>query len=208
MKVADHRCGHRRHHRRAGGRRRGVATRSSTATHEVGGTWLTTTYPGIGVDTPSAYYSLSREVNPDWTSYYPQGAEYQAYLVALADKHKLRKHTRFGTEVEALWWDEERKQWQIHSVDRDGTRDISYASVVITAAGYLNRPRWPELPGRETFAGISIHSALWDPVAGSHRQAGGDHRGRLHRRADRRRLCRRGAAPDGVPASAALGCAA
>ena len=76
---------------------------------EVGGTWLTTNYPGIGVDTPSAYYSLSREVNPDWSSYYPQGAEYQAYLVALADKHRLREHTRFGTEVDALWWDEDRE---------------------------------------------------------------------------------------------------
>ena len=130
---------------------------------EVGGTWLTTYYPGIGVDTPSAYYSLSRELNPDWSSYYPEGAEYQAYLVSLVDKHGLREHTRFGTEVEALWWDEERKQWQIHSVSADGARDISYARVVITAAGYLNRPRWPEFPGRETFEGTSIHSALWDP---------------------------------------------
>ncbi|WP_255799532.1 flavin-containing monooxygenase [Mycobacteroides abscessus] len=130
---------------------------------EVGGTWLTTTYPGIGVDTPSAYYSLSREVNPDWTNYYPQGAEYQAYLVALADKYRLREHTRFGTEVEALRWDEERQQWQIHSVNADGEHDVSYARVVVTAAGYLNRPRWPELPGRERFQGISIHSARWDP---------------------------------------------
>lgn len=129
---------------------------------EVGGTWLTTTYPGIGVDTPSAYYSLSREVNPEWTSYYPQGAEYQAYLVALADKYGLREHIRFGTEVTALWWDEDRAQWQIHSVDRDGKRDITHSRVVITAAGYLNRPRWPELSGRETFAGTSIHSAQWD----------------------------------------------
>ena len=130
---------------------------------EVGGTWLTTKYPGIGVDTPSAYYSLSREVNPEWTNYYPQGAEYQAYLVALADKHRLREHTRFDTEVEALWWDDDRQQWEIHSVGGDGTRDISHARVVITAAGYLNRPRWPELPGRNTFGGISVHSALWDP---------------------------------------------
>ncbi len=130
---------------------------------EFGGTWLTTVYPGIGVDTPSAYYSLSREVKPDSSSYYPQGAEYQAYLVALADKHGLREHTRFRTEVEALWWDEDRRQWQIHFVDRDGNRDVSYARVVITAAGYLNRPRWPDLPGRNTFAGISIHSAQWDP---------------------------------------------
>jgi cation diffusion facilitator CzcD-associated flavoprotein CzcO len=131
---------------------------------EVGGTWLTTTYPGIGVDTPSAYYSLSREVNPEWSSYYPQGAEYQAYLVALADKHELRRHIRFGTEVEALRWDEERQQWQIHSRSGDGTTTVDHASVVVTAAGYLNRPRWPDLSGRESFGGISIHSAHWDPA--------------------------------------------
>lgn len=130
---------------------------------EVGGTWLTTKYPGIGVDTPSAYYSLSREVNPEWSNYYPQGAEYQAYLVALADKHRLREHIRFDTEVEALWWDDEHQRWDIHSVAADGTRDVSHASVVVTAAGYLNRPRWPDVPGRDTFAGVSVHSALWDP---------------------------------------------
>lgn len=129
---------------------------------DVGGTWLTTTYPGIGVDTPSAYYSLSRELNPEWTSYFPQGAEYQAYLVAVAGKYRLRERTRFGTEVEALWWDEGRREWQIHSMDPAGNRAISYAQVVITAAGYLNRPRWPDLDGRETFAGSSIHSAQWD----------------------------------------------
>lgn len=140
----------------------GVSFQIFDRNDEVGGTWLTTTYPGIGVDTPSAYYSLSREVNPDWTSYYPEGGEYQAYLVDLADKHGLREHTRFGTQVEALWWDEDRLQWQIHSVDRDGNRDVSYARVVVTAAGYLNRPRWPDVPGRDTFAGTSIHSALWD----------------------------------------------
>ncbi|OBI40834.1 NAD(P)/FAD-dependent oxidoreductase [Mycobacterium sp. E796] len=130
---------------------------------EVGGTWYTTTYPGIGVDTPSAYYSLSREVNGDWSSYYPMGPEYQSYLVSVADKSSLRQHTRFGTEVEALHWQERRNQWQIHAVGPDGTRDVSYANVVIPAAGYLNRPRWPDLPGRETFSGISVHSALWDP---------------------------------------------
>ena len=129
---------------------------------EVGGTWLTTTYPGIGVDTPSAYYSLSRELNPDWSNYYPQGAEYQAYLMALADKHDLRRHVRFNTEVEALWWDEQRQQWQIHSRSADGTGSVDYATVVVTAAGYLNRPRFPDVKGRDTFSGISIHSAQWD----------------------------------------------
>ncbi|MGH3970215.1 MAG: flavin-containing monooxygenase [Mycobacterium sp.] len=130
---------------------------------EVGGTWLTTTYPGIGVDTPSTYYSLSCELNPDWSSYYPMGWEYQSYLQAVADKYQIRDHTRFNTEVEALWWDDEQQRWQIHARSADGTRAVSHATVVITAAGYLNRPRFPDFDGRETFAGISIHSAQWDP---------------------------------------------
>ncbi len=130
---------------------------------EVGGTWYTTTYPGIGVDTPSAYYSLSRDINGDWSSYYPMGSEYQAYLTSVADKNNLRQRTRFGTEVEALWWDDRRGQWQIHAVGPDGARDVSYANVVIPAAGYLNRPRWPDLAGLGTFSGVEIHSAQWDP---------------------------------------------
>ncbi|ABM13689.1 flavin-containing monooxygenase [Mycolicibacterium vanbaalenii] len=131
---------------------------------EVGGTWYTAVYPGIGVDTPSAYYSLSRDINGDWTSYYPQGAEYQRYLESVADKNALRDHIRFNTEVEALWWDEKRTMWEVRTVAPDGTRDVSYANVVVPAAGYLNRPRWPELAGRETFGGVSIHSAEWDPA--------------------------------------------
>lgn len=130
---------------------------------DVGGTWYTAVYPGIGVDTPSAYYSLSRDINGDWTSYYPQGREYQAYLESVADKNDLRRHTRFATEVDALRWDEDRGQWEVHTVDRGGVRAVSHANVVIPAAGYLNRPRWPDLAGRDSFAGISIHSAEWDP---------------------------------------------
>ena len=131
---------------------------------EVGGTWYTAVYPGIGVDTPSAYYSLSRDINGDWSSYYPQGGEYQAYLESVADKNKLRERTRFSTEVEALSWDDERNQWRIQAVGPGGSREVSYANVVIPAAGYLNRPRWPELEGMDAFAGISIHSAQWDPA--------------------------------------------
>ena len=130
---------------------------------EVGGTWYTAVYPGIGVDTPSAYYSLSRDINGDWSSYYPQGAEYQRYLQSVADKNGLRKRTRFSTEVVALRWVEDRKMWEVNTVGADGTAAVSYANVVVPAAGYLNRPRWPELSGLETFGGVSIHSALWDP---------------------------------------------
>lgn len=131
---------------------------------EVGGTWYTAVYPGIGVDTPSAYYSLSRDINGDWSSYYPQGGEYQAYLESVADKNNLRERARFSTEVEALSWDDERNQWRIQALGPGGSREVSYANVVIPAAGYLNRPRWPELEDMDAFAGISVHSAQWDPA--------------------------------------------
>lgn len=130
---------------------------------EVGGTWYTTVYPGIGVDTPSAYYSLSRDINGDWSSYYPQGPEYQRYLQSVADKNGLRERIRFNTEVEGLRWDDAQARWEIRTVGKDGSREVGYANVVIPAAGYLNRPRWPELAGRDTFGGVSIHSAEWDP---------------------------------------------
>lgn len=141
----------------------GIAYEIYERNPEVGGTWLTTTYPGIGVDTPSTYYSLSCELNPDWSSYYPMGWEYQSYLQAVADKYAIRDHTRFDTEVEALWWDDGQHRWQIHARSADGTHTVSHATVVITATGYLNRPRFPDLEGAETFAGVSIHSAQWNP---------------------------------------------
>ncbi len=141
----------------------GIAYEIIDRNDEVGGTWYTAVYPGIGVDTPSAYYSLSRDINGDWSSYYPQGAEYQCYLKSVADKNALRDHIRFSTEVQALRWVEDRKLWEVRTVAADGTQDVSYANVVVPAAGYLNRPRWPELAGRDTFGGVSIHSAEWDP---------------------------------------------
>ena len=127
---------------------------------EVGGTWYTTTYPGIGVDTPSAYYSLSREVNPDWSSYYPQGAEYQAYLVALADKHKLRAHTRFrhrgrGAVVGRRAQTVADPFGQRRRCGATSAMPTSWSPPPATSTGRAG----PTVKGRDTFAGISIHSA-------------------------------------------------
>ena len=140
----------------------GIAYEIYDRNDEVGGTWYTTVYPGLGVDTPSAYYSLSRDINGDWSSYYPMGDEYQRYLEAVAEANDLRAHTRFSTAVTALRWDEQRAQWEIRATGPDG-ESVDYANVVLPAIGYLSRPRWPELAGRDSFGGISIHSALWDP---------------------------------------------
>jgi 4-hydroxyacetophenone monooxygenase len=37
------------------------------------------------------------------------------------------------------------------------------AKAVISAVGQLNRPKLPDIPGRDTFRGPSMHSARWRP---------------------------------------------
>ena len=46
----------------------------------IGGLWWSQTYPGVAVDTPSIFYSLSYEMTPNWSRYYPVGDEYRTYL--------------------------------------------------------------------------------------------------------------------------------
>jgi 4-hydroxyacetophenone monooxygenase len=71
---------------------------------EVGGTWYANRYPGVGVDTPSYFYSYSFELNPEWTTFMPKGAEMQEYLVRVSHKYGIRQNIRFETRVNGLRW--------------------------------------------------------------------------------------------------------
>jgi 4-hydroxyacetophenone monooxygenase len=44
----------------------------------------------------------------------------------------------------------------------DGTEEKLEARAVISAVGHLNRPKLPDIPGMDSFAGPSFHSACWD----------------------------------------------
>ncbi|MEV5829406.1 NAD(P)/FAD-dependent oxidoreductase [Spirillospora sp. NPDC052242] len=128
---------------------------------DIGGTWRINTYPGVAVDTPSIYYSFSFELEGGWSRYYPVGTEYQEYLRRVVDKYGVRPNIRFNTTIESLVWDDDDQVWVI-TADNGGRKVTSRANAVITAAGFLNRPKYPDVPGRETFAGTSVHSAAWD----------------------------------------------
>jgi hypothetical protein len=58
---------------------------------------------------------------------------------------------------------ERREQtWTVHYVDEAGAQRTITASVVISAVGQLNRPKFPtEIDGFGTFAGETMHSAQW-----------------------------------------------
>lgn len=132
------------------------------AADDIGGTWRANTYPGIAVDTPSLYYSYSFAPEPGWSRLFPTGAEYRRYLHRVVDEYGLRPRIRFGTTITSLTWDEPAREWVIGTRGPDGEESEHRANAVITAAGFLNRPRFPDLPGRESFAGASMHTARWD----------------------------------------------
>jgi cation diffusion facilitator CzcD-associated flavoprotein CzcO len=130
---------------------------------EVGGTWRENTYPGLTCDVPSRFYSYSFAPNPDWSSAYAPGPEIQAYFTGMADELGLRPLIRFGAEVVAARWEEGR--WRLRT--RDGAEEA--ADVLVSATGVLHHPRFPDIPGIESFDGAAFHSARWDhsvPLAG------------------------------------------
>lgn len=128
----------------------------------VGGVWWQNRYPGVGVDTPSRYYSFSFEINRDWTHTHPPGAEFREYLQRVAEKYGVLEKFTFGAEVTQLTWDQRRQEWQIEYATAGGLVRTT-ANAVVTAAGYLTNPKLPDVPGLESFAGRWFHSAEWDP---------------------------------------------
>lgn len=128
---------------------------------KVGGNWLTNTYPGAAVDTPSRVYSFSFEPNASWTKYYPRGPEFLSYLEQVTDKYNLRERIRFGTWVEGATWDEARKIWTVKAV-RDGKPETYECNMLIMAVGPNNNPNYPKVRNLDAFKGPVVHSAAWD----------------------------------------------
>ncbi len=125
----------------------------------VGGTWRDNTYPGIACDVPSHLYSYSFEPNPNWSRLFAPQEEILAYLEHCADKYGIRSHIRFGSQVTGASFDEGTGLWTV----KTGDGATLVARVIVSGAGHaLSRPVLPEIPGRETFLGKTMHSARWD----------------------------------------------
>ncbi|HEY2503257.1 MAG TPA: NAD(P)/FAD-dependent oxidoreductase [Mycobacterium sp.] len=122
---------------------------------EVGGTWRDNTYPGLSCDVPSRYYTYSFRPNSKWSHLLSPGGEIQAYFRQVADERAIRPHIRFGANVTRAEYDDGR--WRLTTADGEETFDV-----LVTATGVLRVPRYPEIPGRETFAGAAFHSSHWD----------------------------------------------
>jgi cation diffusion facilitator CzcD-associated flavoprotein CzcO len=123
----------------------------------VGGTWWDNTYPGAEVDVPSNLYRYSFR-SSDWTRTHARQPELQSYLEETVDQFGLRPHLRLEVAVLSATWDDDRHIW---SVVLDSGTTVE-GDVVISAAGFLNVPRYPDWPGLESFEGPRFHTARWE----------------------------------------------
>jgi len=132
----------------------------------VGGTWYWNRYPGCRFDSESYTYGylFSEELWQEWTwsEEFAAQPETERYLNYVVDKFGLRRHIRFDSRVVSAIWDEEPASWSIRTADGFEIQ----ARYLIAATGVLSVPQFPDVPGREDFAGGAYHTGLWpkEPV--------------------------------------------
>jgi 4-hydroxyacetophenone monooxygenase len=129
---------------------------------DVGGTWYENRYPGCRVDNPNHNYSYSFAQRHDWPLHFSTQDVLLDYFRTCAREFGLEERIRFGTEVRSATWDDAEGAWKLVVRTADGAEDTVVAHAVVSAVGQLNRPSFPDIPGRERFTGAAFHSAEWD----------------------------------------------
>jgi 4-hydroxyacetophenone monooxygenase len=128
----------------------------------VGGTWWQNTYPGARVDVGNHFYCYSFEPTDQWSHYFAEQSELQAYFQRVMDKYDVGRHVLWETEVTEAAWDDASATWSVRTRDRKGAITELSARAVISAVGQLNRPHLPAIDGQQDFTGPAFHSAEWD----------------------------------------------
>lgn len=124
----------------------------------LGGTWFHNTYPGAACDVPSHLYSFSYAKRRDWSRLCSPQAEILDYLSGVARCHGVDRMITHGVEVSSCTWDDATRRWSVAAADGRTWE----CDAVVVATGQLHRKRYPNIPGRDTFAGQQFHSAEWD----------------------------------------------
>ena len=75
-----------------------------------------------------------------------------------AKEHDIISHIKFNTTVERCDWQEKEGTWRVTTFE--GT--VYSCNVLVHAGGMLNHPRYPDIPGLDTFKGTRVHPARWN----------------------------------------------
>ncbi|MEZ6068236.1 MAG: NAD(P)/FAD-dependent oxidoreductase [Planctomycetaceae bacterium] len=123
-----------------------------------GGTWNYNAYPGSACDVPSFLYSYSFAPNLNWSRRYAPQQEIFDYFQDCVRKFGVEGSIVYGVHVVAADYDESTRRWRVEL----STCEVTEADVLVSAVGQLNIPKFPNVPGRESFGGTQFHAARWD----------------------------------------------
>ncbi len=139
----------------------GMTAQVFEAGEGVGGTWFWNRYPGARCDVTSMEYSysFSKELQQEWewTEMMSSQPEIERYLNHMADRFDLRRGIQFGTRVTDAVFNEGTGRWAI-STDQG---DHLSARFCVMATGCLSAPLKPQIPGMDSFKGVSVQTSLW-----------------------------------------------
>ena len=152
----------------------GLSARVFEAGTDIGGTWYWNRYPGARFDSESySYqYSFSRELIDEWewSEHFSPQPEIERYVHFVADKFDLKRDIECNARVASVVYDDAGKMWEITTTEGRKAR----GKYVLCATGLLSAHQFPDYPGVESFAGLSLHSARWpkEPVDFSGKRVG------------------------------------
>jgi cation diffusion facilitator CzcD-associated flavoprotein CzcO len=117
---------------------------------------------GSASDVHIHLYSLSTDLNPDWSHSIALQPAIQEYWLRLAHKYDLYSNIVFNRKVLSAEWNMRTQKYDILTEERDGTTIPLSAAILVSATGLLQIPKFPDIPGMSHFRGESFHSARWD----------------------------------------------
>ncbi|EJT96935.1 flavin-binding monooxygenase, partial [Dacryopinax primogenitus] len=128
----------------------------------VGGTWYESHYPGLACDIPSHTYQLTFEPKTDWSAFYSPGPEIRSYLEGVTEKYKLAPHIKLDHKITRAEWNKDDGKWMISGEIADTNEPWSdTADAVISGMGFLNKWKYPNIPGLKDFKGKMCHTGHW-----------------------------------------------
>lgn len=139
----------------------GLRTQVLEAASDVGGTWWWNRYPGARCDIESFDYSYSFDPELEqvwtWSERYATQPEILSYANHVADRFDLRSDISFDTRMLDATWSDATNTWLVTT---DTGRRIE-SRFCIMAVGCLSQANHPDIDGRDSFTGRTLHTGEW-----------------------------------------------
>lgn len=127
-----------------------------------GGVWHHNRYPGARVDSEIPTYQLwLKETCKGWvfSERFPGYKELQDYFAFVDTQINVSQDFTFESNVSKSHWDDDKNVWDI-TVTGKGAGEYK-CKYLILCTGFAAKKMYPRISNRESFKGVSFHTADW-----------------------------------------------